>query len=296
MKSVPSSLQAKLASHVTTLCACWRLVRRDGVVMGFTDHDRDISFAGVTFKAASGLTASQVERELGFSAGSGDVGGALQSGDITETDLLNGAYDGATVETWLVDWSAPNDRLLMDIAAIGEIKRGDLAFSAELRSSAHAFDERRGRSYQKFCSADLGDARCGFDVTSSGFSTSGRILTAETQQFTASLADAFDDGFFTNGRLRFVGGANRDASFTVKSHTRLGDRVTIALWTEPGGTMAAGDDFTIVAGCGKSMATCRDKFSNLVNFRGFPHMPGNDHVIAYPSPLMQGMDGGSLFK
>jgi uncharacterized phage protein (TIGR02218 family) len=57
--------------------------------------------------------------------------------------------------------------------------------------------------------------------------------------------------------------------------------VTVELWQEPAQAPVAGDTFTVAAGCDKQLATCRTKFSNTVNFRGFPHMPGNDFVTSY---------------
>ena len=66
MRSIPSALQTKLDSGVTTLCRCWRMMRRDGVVMGFTDHDGDIVLDGVTCRAGSGLTASEATQQLGL--------------------------------------------------------------------------------------------------------------------------------------------------------------------------------------------------------------------------------------
>ena len=58
--------------------------------------------------------------------------------------------------------------------------------------------------------------------------------------------------------------------------------------------IAAGDTFVVTAGCDKRFATCRDRFDNVVNFRGFPHIPGNDFVMRYAVPGEPGNDGGSL--
>ena len=79
MRSLPSNLTAKLESGVTTLARCWRLTRRDGVVLGFTDHDRDITFEGTTFEAGSGLSASEITASVGLSVDNLEVDGALSS-------------------------------------------------------------------------------------------------------------------------------------------------------------------------------------------------------------------------
>jgi uncharacterized phage protein (TIGR02218 family) len=292
MRDVSPSLRAKLDAAVSTFCNCWRLVRKDGMVLGFTDHDRDLEFGGVLYRAASGLTASEAESSLGLAVGGGEVSGALRSDGIVEPDLADGLYDGAAVEIWLVDWGDVEDRLLLDAASIGEVRRSEFAFVAELRSLAHLLDQPRGLSFQRCCSADLGDARCRVDLESESFRASGAIVGLSDRGLVVGLAVDFADDFFTGGRARFAGGA----AITIKSHQAAEGVAMLSLWTQPSGAIAIGDSVELVAGCDKSAATCEAKFGNIVNFRGFPHMPGNDLVIAYPSALAPTMDGGSLFR
>lgn len=57
--------------------------------------------------------------------------------------------------------------------------------------------------------------------------------------------------------------------------------------------------FIAQAGCDKRFTTCRNKFGNGVNFRGFPHLPGNDFIIGGTGagdPGAGPFDGGSLFR
>ncbi|WP_026191144.1 DUF2163 domain-containing protein [Methylosinus sp. LW4] len=296
MRKASSAMRESLDASASTLCNCWRLARKDGQVMGFTDHDRDLVFGGVTYRAATGLVATQIEGSVGLASGGGEVIGALQSDGLVESDLATGRYDGAGVEIWLVDWSNVENRLLIDATTIGEVTRSEFAFRAELRSLAHFFDETRGDSYQKGCSADLGDARCKVDLSASSYHTTGVVLAATQGAIVAALAEAFDDEFFTGGSLTVTSGAEAGAGGAIKSHRRFGETARLALWSQLADGMVAGDSFTLVAGCDKSAASCRSKFSNIVNFRGFPHMPGNDLVISYPSSLAPTMDGGSFFR
>jgi len=92
MRTIGDNLKAHLAGDATTLCHCWRLTRRDGVVLGFTDHDRDLSFGGTLFRAESGYAASDIEAVAGLQAPSGEVAGALTSEAITEADIAAGRY------------------------------------------------------------------------------------------------------------------------------------------------------------------------------------------------------------
>jgi uncharacterized phage protein (TIGR02218 family) len=296
MRQISPSMRHKLDACASSLCNCWRIVRKDGVVMGFTDHDRDLAFGGVDYRASSGFSATQMEAALGMSIGSGEILGALRSDMIAEIDLANGIYDGASVEIWLVDWSEVADRMLVDAATIGEVKRSEFAFSAELRSIAHLFDAPHGESFQRSCAADLGDSRCGVDLELSSFRTTGVVVAAVGASFSAALAAETEEAFFAYGRSTFTSGANIGVQRSVKSHVGSGASARFTLWAPPAEAIAVGDAFEIVAGCDKSAATCGTKFGNIINFRGFPHMPGNDGVVTYPSANAPTMDGGSLFR
>jgi uncharacterized phage protein (TIGR02218 family) len=293
MRDIPEALAAHLAQGATTLCRCWSLTRRDGAVLGFTDHDVALTFDGVTFTAASGLEAAETSAELGFAIGGGDVSGALAVTGLNEADLARGLYDDARVSMWLVNWADIDQRLLLETGFVGEIRRGDGGFTAEVRGLAKAFDEERGRLYMRSCSADLGDARCGVAlavVEASVTSSDGRLGV------TAAALAAFADGHFTGGRLIFTTGGNTGFTTEVKRHAAAGGLTALQLWQAPPAQILAGDAFMISPGCDKSFATCQSKFGNAVNFRGFPHIPGNDFIIGGVRPGDGGLDGGSLFR
>jgi uncharacterized phage protein (TIGR02218 family) len=296
MRPIPPDLAAHLAGAVTTLCRCWRLTRRDGVTSGFTDHDRDLAFAETTFLARTGLEAAEAGSELGFAVGGGEVAGALVSAGITEADIAAGLYDDAEVEAWLVNWAEPSQRMLLATGSIGEIRRADGAMVAEIRGPMHRLDEARGRSYRATCGADLGDTRCGIDLAAAAFRTAGIVASTDGALALASGGIGEPDGWFTGGRLTWTGGANAGLSVEVRAHRRIGGAAELDLWQRAVRPIAAGDGFTVTAGCDKRAETCRDRFANIANFRGFPHMPGNDFLMRVPRAGDAGMDGGSLFR
>jgi uncharacterized phage protein (TIGR02218 family) len=290
VRSIPPALQAKLSSGVTTLARCWIVMRRDGVTMGFTDHDADLAVAGTLCRANTGLTASEATARLGLQVDGSEIAGALADDSLAEADLAAGRYDAAAIEMHLVDWSEPTLNVLLAKGALGEVRREGAAFSAEFRSLAHRLDEESGRLYTATCSADLGDARCGVDLTDPALHGSGTVAAlAGASAFHASGLDDFADRWFTAGRLAFTGGANAGFAVEVKRHRVALDGVLIELWQRAPEPIAPGDAFTVTAGCDKRFATCRDRFANSANFRGFPHIPGNDFVISYPVP---GKTGG----
>jgi uncharacterized phage protein (TIGR02218 family) len=296
VKTLPAGLQDHLDTGATTLAWCWKVTRADATVLGFTDHDRDIIFDGVTFAAATGFTASEAVSSLGLSVDNLEVEGALSAAAITEEDLAAGLYDGAGVELWRVNWADVSQRVLMRSGSLGEVARGELAFSAELRGLAHELQQAQGRTYQRLCDADLGDAACGVDIEDAAFKGAGSVVTvADDRVLTVSGLSGFNDGWFRGGRLTWSSGANAGRSGEVKGHA-AGSSTTLTLWQRAASPVEAGDAFVVTAGCDKTFATCKARFDNTVNFRGFPHMPGNDRAFAYVVGESGQNDGGSFFN
>lgn len=296
MRILSPELAAHVADEATTLCRCWSMTRRDGAVLGFTDHDRDLSFGGILFRANAGLEAAEASSELGFATGGGEVLGALAASGLNEQDLSLGLYDDARVALWLVNWANPSQNTLLETGFVGEVKRSDTNFTAEVRGLGKAFDDERGRLYTASCSADLGDTRCGATASSSAATvaaTDGRL------SITAPTLSAYGDGYFGGGRLVFTAGSNIGFATEIRSHRADGGAVVLQLWQAAPQPILIGDAFTVQAGCDKRFITCRTKFGNSVNFRGFPHLPGNDFIIGGTGagdPGAGPFDGGSLFQ
>ena len=295
MRQVPAPLAAHLASGATTLCRCWRLTRRDGAIQGFTDHDEDLAFDGTNFRAGTGFEGSELEARFGLAVTGTEVHGALAAESLNDADLAAGHYDDARVELFLVNWSDVEQRLLLRTGHLGEVRREGAAFAAEVRGLSARLNEERGRIFAATCDADLGDARCGVDLENSAFRGEGSVLAVEGASLVrVSGLDAFASDWLTRGKLTFSAGANTALSVEVKEHRAEAGDVRLALWQQLPESVAAGDLFVVTAGCDKRFETCRMKFANAVNFRGFPHLPGNDFVVAYAVPGEPGHDGSPV--
>ena len=88
-----TGLQAHLETGATTLARAWAISRSDGVVLGFTDHDRDLEFDGIRFRANSGLTARALQQSSGLAVDNTEALGALSDAALREADLMAGRYD-----------------------------------------------------------------------------------------------------------------------------------------------------------------------------------------------------------
>lgn len=266
----------------TTICRAWLVRRRDGFGLGFTDHDVALQFDGTTFRPDHGMTARVLMQGAGLSVDNSEAEGALTDGAITEKDLLAGKWDGAELTLWEVDWSHVDARRKIFAGSLGEVSRSDGAFRAELRGLSEPLNAAWGRVYHPRCSARLGDRACGKDLGSDSYTVLLGLEDCEDGRiFRFSDFPAYDSGWFERGVLAVLGGEAEGLQAQIKNDIALSEGGReIELWKSLGIHPVAGDRIRLTAGCDKRAETCRLKFNNYLNFRGFPHLPGEDWLLA----------------
>jgi uncharacterized phage protein (TIGR02218 family) len=266
-----------LVGTLTTIALCWRIERRDGIVIGLTDHDRDLEIDGLVHRAAPGMTPSAITRTDTLEADTMDVTGALSSAAISEADLLSGRWDGARVRILAVDWtgSRPTDRVALGDGAFGAVETRDTSFTVELRGASAALDRPVVEETSPECRAELGDKRC--RVPMAARRRFGRVVGVAGKVLTLDQAEPAA-GAYALGLLRWIGGPNAGLSSAIAASD--GNAVTlrsVPMLPVPPGTLVE-----LVEGCDKSLATCAARFGNAVNFRGEPYLPGFDLLTRYP--------------
>lgn len=281
---IAPDLAAHLAGGLTTLCHAWAVTRTDGALFGFTDHDRDLAFDGMTFRADSGLSARALQQGTGLSVDNTEALGLLSDAGLSEADIVAGRFDGAEVRCWRVNWADPDQRLLQFRGTIGELQRNGASFTAELRGLTEALNRPLGRIYQKPCTAVLGDTACRVDLSGPDHSLTLTVAAIEsTRVLRLAGAGTAPQGWFRRGRLTVLDGAAAGLHGTIKRDTAQSSQREVELWEPLRAPLAPGDSLRLLAGCDKRFATCRDKFANLVNFQGFPDLPGDDWRIIDPA-------------
>ena len=290
-----AAFEAHLATGLTNVCRCWAVIRRDGVTYGFTDHDLPLEFEGLIYRADSGMSAKALVQSTGLSVDNTESMGVLTDGSITEADIDAGRFDGAQVLHWLVNWRDVSQRLLRFRGSIGEIRRGAGAFYADLRGLTEGLNQPQGRVFQRPCAAVLGDNECRFNLSTVGYFEERPVEGVERGQvFSFGFMELFDARWFERGRMRVLTGPGAGLVGVVKhdQYAAGGARV-IELWEPLRALIAPGDVIRLEAGCDKRSETCRLKFNNYLNFRGFPDIPGEDWLMSVPTG--QGDEsGGSL--
>ncbi len=289
-----AALYAHLGSGITTVCHCWLVTRQDGETYGFTDHDRDLSFDGHVFKAASGLSAGALQQTTGLSVDNSEAVGALSDASVSEADLAEGRFDGAEVQAWLVNWADVSARVVAFRGNFGEVTRKAGAFRVELRGLTERLNQVQGLVYQAGCSAVLGDARCGVDLGLAAYRASAAIAEIDVLgRMRIEGLTGFADQWFERCRVEVLSGALAGMSVMVKADRLTDTGRVLDLWHGTGAALVAGDTIRLIAGCDRRATTCQTKFANFLNFRGFPHVPGEDWLTSYP--VSGGVhDGGSL--
>lgn len=292
MKTISAAFAAHLASPSTTVALLWKVKRVDNTIIGFTDHDKAITFNDgvdtVTYSPTDGITGSATESSA-TDVGSQEIVGFLESDAITEADIFAGYYNYATIEIRLVNWAdLTMGAMLWKKCTLGEVKIKNGQFTAELRGLEFWLTTNLGEVYSASCSADLFDAQCTLSV--GDFSQDGSVTSASDRQTFVPAAGLVMKGsgtptdpapvtWFANGVLTWTSGANNGFAMEVASW----DGTTIQLFENMPFDIQASDTFTIEPGCDKSVGTCNSKYDNVVNHRGFPWIPGMDQITIYPN-------------
>jgi len=277
------SLAAHLALGATTIARAWALTRADGLTLGFTDHDRDLGFEGISFRADAGLSARALEQVTGLAVDNSEAVGALRDAGLNEGDIMAGRYDGAGLRIWEVNWADVRQRRMIFRGTLGEITRAGGAFRAELRGLSEPLGQQGGRVYHAACAAVLGDGACRFDMDTPGYSAHAEVASVQDgQHFRFASLDAVAPGWFAQGRLIVQTGAALGLVGHIREDRMQDGARLISLWDSLRASLAPGDRVRLEVGCDKQAGTCRLKFANFLNFRGFPDIPGEDWLMAYP--------------
>lgn len=278
MKTLSANLKTHLQGETLTVCTLWKITRSDTQVFGFTDASRDILYGGVTYVASTGHTPSSIKTTSTLGVDNLEVQSVLDSATITEADIEAGLWDFAEVEIMAVNYLSLGDgHMMMRKGWLGNVKTGRNNFIAELRGMMQPLQQTTGRLYTAACDAALGDVRCGIALAS--YTVAGAVTTATSSRVFTDTSIVQAAGYFNGGLLTWLTGDN--ATYQMEVKTQASGVITLQQ-AMPNPTVI-GDTYSISAGCDKILTTCRDKFNNVVNFRGHPYIPGMDAMIEGPA-------------
>lgn len=277
MRATPTALAAHMAAGTTTLATCWRVTLQDGTVLGFTDHDRPLFVGGVWYEAGTGFLPSAIQTQSRLAVDNQAMEGFLDAESISAADLGAGRWDYAEVLVFTCNWRDLGQGIqIKQRGRLGEVSLQRGTFTAEFRGLTNAYSQAVADVYQPGCRAQLGDARCGVNLATWTFT--GTLAAVSADGLTLSdPARTEPTDHFTGGKLTMTSGASAGLSMEVKTYTP--GQLVLQLQLPRGA--AAGDTYSLHAGCSKTFATCVNRFANGVNFRGEPHVPGMDALVRF---------------
>lgn len=271
-----------LSGPLTSAVYGWRLERRDGVTLGFTTHDRDVELDGLLHRSSPGMQPTSILESLGLDTDGLEVKGAIDAAAITQSDLTAGYWDGAKVKIYLFDWTQPlAGKRNLASGELGEVRFSNAEFQADLRGLTAMLDAPIVPQTSPGCRADFCDAACGLNaqrfrhMLRVGNVTGDRVLVSSPLPAATLPSGA---GAFSYGSLRWMDGENCG----LRSDIISSDANSFLLARPPSAPPLSGARFEATEGCDKTLATCSARFGNAINFRGEPHLPGNDILTRYP--------------
>ncbi len=265
------------SANLETVATFWRVLRRDGVTLGFTTHDQDLWLDGVNHRATPGMIPSAIRRSADFEPDSAEVQGALSHDSISADDLAAGRFDGARVLIGLVDWET-SERQVLYRGAIGTVSEEAGKFSAELQSRKAELQIDPIPRTSPSCRADF----CGPGCSLSGarFDHEAVLLNHDPFANTVVLTCEAATGLLVGGTVRWLDGPQAGTVMCIIA----ANGASLLLDNPVDGILLPGLRAVVREGCDRTLGSCANRFANAINFQGEPFLPGNDLIARYPAP------------
>lgn len=272
-RSITAALEAHFGQDLTTLAVCYDIEKRDGTVLGFTSCDKDITYGGVTYNSFATANITNLEHLASTDADNLEIDIAFDDNYITKEDVQKGLYDKAIMRLFIINYEDTGMGIVkLTKGNLGTIQLGEHSAKAELMSMSNALKNKIGRVYAYRCDAELGDTRCG--VTVSNFTVTGTVTAAASQTVFTDSGRSEAADYFKYGQVTITSGENSGWTRECKAYASGQFTLLFAFPYE----IAVGDTYEAVAGCSNYPDTCKNTFDNYDRYRGYPDLPGNDHI------------------
>lgn len=281
MKTGAAAINAHIQLTTTSLADCVRIDRKDGTQLGFTSHDVDITYDGLTYKAETAITRTNFEAKDNLSVANLDIQGLIDASDITESDIRAGRYDNAEVYFFTINWAniVTDEIIKLDRGFIGDIKLRDGIYVAELRDLTQRLNKNLLRLFTPECQADFGAASTGCQFDLDTVKETGTVGTVtDNREFTLTGLTTSTEDYFNGGKVKFTSGANNGLYGEIKDFDAPN---AVTLFLKMPFTVAVTDTVEIWPGCNKSRTACK-AYGQIENMQGYPDLPGQDALYDYP--------------
>jgi uncharacterized phage protein (TIGR02218 family) len=256
---------------------CFTFILATGTILTWTNVDQAVTYSGTTYSASGPLVQGlKYKASVGLEVDKQQMTIAARPTDlISGSSVLNGlregTFDGAIVQRDRVFLTAIGGDVIGGVTLFhGRVSTidsvGRTSGQITVASDLVVLDYDMPRNlFSPTCIHTLYDSGCG--VIRSAFSVNGTVGSGSTE---ALINTSVALAAHAQGSIVFTSGQNANVRATVKSALPA---VSLTLMYPLPSVPTVGDTFTVAYGCDHTRGTCQSKFSNLINFRGFPFVP-----------------------
>jgi len=277
MKTISTELKNHLSQPLTTIAKCWKLILNDNTVLGFTNHSESITYDSQIYNSLIGFEGDSITSNLDTDYNKTNAISILNSSYITEKDMIAGKYNHAKVEIFVVNYEdLTMGKMILFSGYLSNIKCEDGKFFAELKGVGSELEKSIGDIFSPLCRAEFCDSKCKLLTSNYTFNGTVSSLTDDLQFYSNTIEiNTKSQGYFNYGIITFTSGNNNGLSMEIKQFSSG----NFILSMEMPYDILVNDTFSVIAGCNKKFSTCCESFSNGINFRGEPHLPGIDFML-----------------
>ncbi|MDD2839556.1 MAG: DUF2163 domain-containing protein [Rickettsiales bacterium] len=272
MKTIADDLKTNFERNTTNIIKCWKITLKDDMVIGFTTNNENFTYNEIIYNSFSSNDITNIKTNLDIEEDSFEFSNIISSSLISANDILAGKYDNALIEIFLLDIKNQiNGKVILLTGTVSDMEcKGDI-FTAKVKGLKDKINKTIGEVYSPLCRCSFCDTKCGLDKTNLTFSATITNVLDDVSFITNNETILNQSsGYFDNGIIEFTSGNNDGQKIEIKQYANGTFILSLNLPNE----LMAGDDFNVITGCNKQFTTCCNKFSNAINFRGEPHLPG----------------------
>lgn len=284
MRTASAGMTAHLATRSHSRCWMMRMDLADGSRLGFTGHDKAITFdlsdgAGeIAYSARTGILPSNVAQSANLDADNFEVEVPISEA-LTQQMLLGGRFDMARVFLFQICWRRRDYQALKILAGdVTDIRQEGGRCFLEVRSDFHRYNQVVGRQITTECIWDYGDDNCGATVEYEDVTLTG--VTSDLE-FAVTDISGYADGYFDFGTIEWqtgdLAGSRDDDVFAM---TAAG---AIELFDPAVDVPQVGDTARLKRGCPKNRPGCMAR-GRMKFYGGYPDTPGNEKIMRAAIP------------
>jgi uncharacterized phage protein (TIGR02218 family) len=284
MKAASPALIALLSSNTQFIMAdLYTFTLVGGNILRYSSAPTSLAVNGLGFALGPKFERSKTKTVIGTQVDELDIKVYPEATDLIDaTPWLQAAWqgqlDGALLQLERAFMPTYGDAsagtVILFAGRISDVDCSRTGIDMKCRSHLELLNiQMPRRLWQTSCTHVFGDGMCQFDRTS--MQTTFASLEGSSAMQIISDVTPTPQGLYLQGTIIGLTGANAGYSRTISGMSNGTVTVKLAFLSPP----LNGDQFQLLPGCDRTIATCANVFNNAVHFGGFPYVPTPETAV-----------------